>query len=236
MFPCDRDGKRGVLVKSVYRNWKHAKEKCNEHLFGSRGCKSDGGAGYQAHADNRYRAEKFIGCMEENTNIVIQMDSALRKRQENNMVILESIVKTCPWIYFIWSTVLLIYLCYFSGRALDIVRAMDEVTIVADTLRKLRENIDPYSGELFTEAVKLAETIDVQPSVPSLCGRQTKRANTPSSTPEEYYKRSLVIPFLDHLNQQMADRFCELNRKGTMGLHLIPPVETSVKAQTLSFF
>ena len=32
--------------------------------------------------------------MEENTNIVLQMDSALRKRQENNMVILESIVKT----------------------------------------------------------------------------------------------------------------------------------------------
>lgn len=36
MFPCDSDGKRGALVKSVYSNWKHAKEKCNEHFFGAR--------------------------------------------------------------------------------------------------------------------------------------------------------------------------------------------------------
>ena len=81
--PCDSDSKRGVLMRSVYRNWKHTKEKCNEHFFGSKGCKSDGGAGYKAHADSRYRAEKFIGCMAENTNIVIQKDSALRKRHEN---------------------------------------------------------------------------------------------------------------------------------------------------------
>ena len=113
---------------------------------------------------------------------------------------------------------------------------MDELTTVADTLTKLQENIDPYSGELFTEAVKLAAAVDVQPPVPRLCGRQTKRANTLASTPEEYYKCYLLIFFLDHLNQQMADRFCELNRKGTMGLHLIPPVDNSVKPETLSFF
>ena len=35
-----------------------------------------------------------MDCMEKITNIVLQMDTALKKRQENNMVILESIVKT----------------------------------------------------------------------------------------------------------------------------------------------
>lgn len=54
LFPCDSDGKRGALVKSVYRNWKHAKENCNEHFFGNRGGKSDGGAGYQAHVNEEY--------------------------------------------------------------------------------------------------------------------------------------------------------------------------------------
>ena len=79
MFPCDSDGKRGALVKSVYSNWKHAKEKCNEHFFGNKGGKSDGGAGYQAHVNSRERAEKFMDCMEKNTNIVLQMDTAARK-------------------------------------------------------------------------------------------------------------------------------------------------------------
>ena len=35
-----------------------------------------------------------VDCMEKNTNVALQMDIALKKRQENNMVILESIVKT----------------------------------------------------------------------------------------------------------------------------------------------
>ena len=125
---------------------------------------------------------------------------------------------------------------FFSGRALDVVKAMSEVTTVADTLSNLRENVDSYSGELYMESVRLAESVGVEPTVPQLCGRQTKRANIPATSPEEYYKRSLVIPFMDHLNQQMSDRFCELNKKGTMGLHLLPPVDESVNSETLSFF
>ena len=94
VFPCDSDSKRGAMVKSAYKNWKHAKEKFNEHFLGKRGSKSDGGAGYQVHLDSRQRAEHFIASMEKNTNVVLQMNNALRKRQENNMTILESIVKT----------------------------------------------------------------------------------------------------------------------------------------------
>ena len=113
---------------------------------------------------------------------------------------------------------------------------MNEVSTVTDTLSNLRENVDSYSEELYTDAVKLADTVGVESSVPRLCGLQTKRANTPATTPEEYYTHSLVFPFMDHLNQQMKDRFCELNRKGTMGLHLLPPVADSVTSETLSFF
>ena len=64
---------------------------------------------------------------------------------------------------------------------------------------------------MFAEAVKLGDKIEVEPSIPRLCGRQTRRANTPAASPEEYNRRTLVIPFLDHLNQQMAERFSELN-------------------------
>ena len=53
MFACDSDGKREALVKSVYSNWKHAKEKCNKNFFGNKGDKSNGGVGYQAHVNSR---------------------------------------------------------------------------------------------------------------------------------------------------------------------------------------
>ena len=113
---------------------------------------------------------------------------------------------------------------------------MIEVTTVTDTLSNLRENVDSYSGELYTESMRLAEFVGVEPTVPRLYGRQTKRANTPATSPEEYYKNSIVKPFMDHLNQQMSDRFCELNMKRTTGLHLLPPVDESVISDTISFF
>ena len=113
---------------------------------------------------------------------------------------------------------------------------MGEVSATTDTLKVRRENVDSFSKELFAEAVKLGDKVDAEPSIPRLCGRQTKRANTPAASPEEYYRRTLVIPFLDHLNQQMAERFSEMNRKATMALQLLPPGKETTSAETLSFF
>ena len=38
-------------------------------------------------------------------------------------------------------------------------------------------------------------------------GRQTLRANHPSSTPEQYYYWSLYLPYVDHLVAEMDRRF-----------------------------
>lgn len=37
--------------------------------------------------------------------------------------------------------------------------------------------------------------------------RLTQRQNIPSETPEEYYRKNLFIPFVDHVRNQMKDRF-----------------------------
>ena len=93
VVPCDSDSKRGAMVKIAYKNWKHAKEKFSEYFLGKQGSRSDEGAGYQVHLDSRQRAEHFIASMKKNTNVMLQMNKALRKRQEKNMAILESIAK-----------------------------------------------------------------------------------------------------------------------------------------------
>ena len=81
----------------------------------------------------------------------------------------------------------------------NVLYTMSEVTTVAETFSNLRENFILYSKELYTEAVRLAESVGVEPTVPRLCGCQTKRANTPATSLEEYYKLSFVLPFMDHL-------------------------------------
>ena len=55
-------------------------------------------------------------------------------------------------------------------------------------------------------AVQLATKIDVTPHVTRLKGRQTQRNNVPALNPEEYFKRAITIPFLDHIMQELNTR------------------------------
>ena len=162
----------------------------------------------------------------------------LKKRNFNNMQLI------CTFIYTLIGKNSFLHLPnlfytilpFFSGRALDVINAMGEVSAITDTLKVRRENVDSFSGEMFAEAIKLGDKIDVEPSTPRLCRRQKKRANTPAASPEQYYRWTLVIPLLDHLNQQMAERFSELNRKATIALQTLPQVKETTSTETLSFF
>ena len=43
-----------------------------------------------------------------------------------------------------------------------------------------------------------------------------------ASTPEEYWRRTIFVPFLDHLIQEFEERFSQLNEDAVRGLHLLP--------------
>ena len=45
--------------------------------------------------------------------------------------------------------------------------------------------------------------------VPRIYSKQTNRADQPSSTPSEYYKRSFTIPVIGHLEDDLNARFAE---------------------------
>ena len=59
------------------------------------------------------------------------------------------------------------------------------------------------------------------PAVPRCCGRQRGRDNVPAQKPEEYFKQSVKIPFLDHLVNKLELRD---QQHVVQGLSLIPAV------------
>eukprot|EP00745_Piridium_sociabile_P005995 TRINITY_DN13898_c0_g3_i3.p1 TRINITY_DN13898_c0_g3~~TRINITY_DN13898_c0_g3_i3.p1 ORF type:complete len:266 (+),score=58.71 TRINITY_DN13898_c0_g3_i3:22-798(+) len=67
----------------------------------------------------------------------------------------------------------------------------------------------------------MAESFGTTITLPSSIDRQTLRENHPADTAEEYCRRSVAVPFLDHLLLQMNDRFqnAELAKDG---LELVP--------------
>ena len=67
--------------------------------------------------------------------------------------------------------------------------------------------------------------------VPRTCGRQTTRSNVEASTPEEYWRRTIFIPFLDHLIQEFEGRFTQLSEQAVRGLQLLPSTVSKLGAE-----
>ena len=60
------------------------------------------------------------------------------------------------------------------------------------------------------------------PTLPRICSRQRHRSNVPADSPQEYYRRTVSVPFLDHLCSQMEERFSSTQQRAYMGLSLVP--------------
>ena len=63
-----------------------------------------------------------------------------------------------------------------------------------------------------------------EPSIPRKCKKQTQRSNVEADVPEVYYRRTLAIPFLDHLLKELGERFTAHANIAALGLCLVPKV------------
>ena len=63
-----------------------------------------------------------------------------------------------------------------------------------------------HHREWYNEAVEKAEKVGTTPHMPRIVGRQSQRNNVPATSSEEYYRRSVTIPFLDHILLEMNSR------------------------------
>ena len=67
----------------------------------------------------------------------------------------------------------------------------------------------------------MANVLTTDIVVPRQASQQTLRDNQPAATPEEYFKRSIAIPFLDHLTTELDSRFKNADL-AVDGLCLVP--------------
>ena len=134
--------------------------------------------------------------------------------------------------FFMEPVVVEACLCYTKGltvalqsQSIDICTAYREANVVKSVLTDVRKNINQNNNRWYNLAVQLSARVNGNsPSIPRRCSRQTQRDNVPAETPEEYYRRSLTIPFLDHILSHMETRFSGLQQKAVMALQITPSV------------
>ena len=115
-----------------------------------------------------------------------------------------------------------------QSSSLDICKAYKSVTCTVRAVQMVRDEVDKYSHQWLDLAVEKSDAVGAEgPCIPRRCGRQRNRSNVPAETAEEYFKRTVIIPFLDHLLTQLSDRFSSDENQVVLGLSLVPTVMAS---------
>ena len=95
-----------------------------------------------------------------------------------------------------------------KGTYVDIVRAHKEVTLVKKQVEENRSKVDDFHQRIYTAALTLAGKVGILEDMPRIHqGRQQHRANPVASSPSDFYRRTITVPMLDHLQNQLNERF-----------------------------
>ena len=90
-----------------------------------------------------------------------------------------------------------------QGRLVEVYFGFQKVAEVKRSYADIRNNIDDRFDQIYREALRLAEQVGSIEQRPRLCGLQRFRNNTPESI-HTYWKRSVAIPFLDVVCNEIA--------------------------------
>lgn len=66
--------------------------------------------------------------------------------------------------------------------------------------------MDEVFTTLYQEAKSFAAKVNEEEMMPHIAGGQQYRSTVPSTSPEEYWRRSIYFPFIDHLVQEIGSR------------------------------
>ena len=85
-----------------------------------------------------------------------------------------------------------------------------------------RINVETETEKILASVNQIASVLGVSMEIPRVTARQVHRSNPPASTPEEYWRKAFVIPYLDSLMTSLKDRFSQENEPAFSLFYLHP--------------
>jgi hypothetical protein len=114
----------------------------------------------------------------------------------------------------------------FQKSDLDAYEAYEMIDSSLERFQRYRSTIEREFRDTYNEAVSLCDKVGGTVGMPRMVGKQAHRCNAPSENPEEYYRKNIQIPFLDHIIVEMNTRFSKEGRTCADIFYLIPAVIT----------
>lgn len=95
---------------------------------------------------------------------------------------------------------------YLQEEQCDLSSCVNYIDALFAELKEMRADADQSFKAIFSSAKAIATEIGIEIKVPRVVARQVNRENY-EGCPEAYYRRSIFIPFLDHLLEELNERF-----------------------------
>lgn len=110
-------------------------------------------------------------------------------------------------------------------RDLDVRTAYSLLSSVKEDVGRMRAEVDDRFDGWYVEIKKIAGQLDAEEQTRRRARSNVFRATHLADDPKEYFKRAIVIPFIDDVNTQLADRFSDQSVSVISGfMSLIPSV------------
>ena len=105
---------------------------------------------------------------------------------------------------------------------IDLYNATGYIKNIISVFRCKREDAANCFRKTWAAAAEMASHAEVELRMPRVTAQQKHRNNPPANDPEEYYLRSVYIPFLDHIIAELDERFQNHNAVALRFSCLIP--------------
>ena len=109
----------------------------------------------------------------------------------------------------------------------DLISALHHVDSVEAMMKSMRTNAEEEFKAIFNQAEKVCNELNIEIGLPRVTKRQMNRCNVKAATPEEYFRISVFIPFVDHFASQLHDRLSSHKSLLSGFMCLLPPVPNS---------
>ncbi|XP_049771948.1 zinc finger MYM-type protein 1-like [Schistocerca cancellata] len=111
----------------------------------------------------------------------------------------------------IYSAVLEPVANVLQSKFVDMIAVREHIRGILDVLSNDRKEADRVTTELLAKAQVIAGELEIEITVPRFACKQKFRNNPPSQNDNEYWRRSLVIPYIESFMSSLNIRFSPEN-------------------------
>ncbi|XP_017465537.1 PREDICTED: 52 kDa repressor of the inhibitor of the protein kinase-like [Rhagoletis zephyria] len=105
---------------------------------------------------------------------------------------------------------------------MDFANASQKIESLISVLADQRQEVEEKFKQIFTDATKLAEELNIEVKKPRTTGRQVRRENHDTSNCEDYFRVSMYIPLLENIIEDLKTRFSQEILEGFQLCSLLP--------------